>query len=216
MLSLESSDPEFDDYNTHFSVLEKSTEKLLKETKAYTEAVTGMQLPPIISSIINTDHLLHKALLNGANGFGNHFNFLYSPLSGELSLASKHPDAAATISNTPSYVQHLDELRSAVAPELELVESRIVGPVKEFQGVLKVIRKTITKRDHKLTDYDRFNNSLTKLRDKKEKSLNDEKNLFKVCLLLHAGVARRFLTSVFSLSKTLRWRRMSMITLTIR
>ena len=32
----------------------------------------------------------------------------------------------------------------------------------------------------KLTDYDRFNNSLTKLRDKKEKTLNDEKNLFKV------------------------------------
>ena len=31
-----------------------------------------------------------------------------------------------------------------------------------------------------LLDYDRFNNSLTKLRDKKEKSLNDEKNLFKV------------------------------------
>lgn len=31
-----------------------------------------------------------------------------------------------------------------------------------------------------LTDYDRFNNSLTKLRDKKDKSLSDEKNLFKV------------------------------------
>ena len=31
-----------------------------------------------------------------------------------------------------------------------------------------------------LTDYDRHNNSLTKLRDKKEKTLNDEKNLFKV------------------------------------
>ncbi len=30
-----------------------------------------------------------------------------------------------------------------------------------------------------LMDYDRFNNSLTKLRDKKEKSLSDEKNLFK-------------------------------------
>jgi amphiphysin len=29
-------------------------------------------------------------------------------------------------------------------------------------------------------DYDRHSNSLAKLRDKKEKSLNDEKNLFKV------------------------------------
>jgi len=155
-----SSDPEFDDYNTHFAALENSTEKLIKDTKAYIEAVT--------------------ALLIGANGFANHFVFIYSPLASELSLSSKHPTIAATIANTPPYAEHLDELRSAVAPELELIESRVIGPVKEFQGVLKVIRKTITKRDHKLVDYDRFNNSLTKLRDKKEKSLNDEKNLFKL------------------------------------
>jgi hypothetical protein len=32
-----------------------------------------------------------------------------------------------------------------------------------------------------LIDYDRHNNSLNKLREKKEKSLSDEKNLFKVC-----------------------------------
>ncbi|KAI9572620.1 hypothetical protein HD554DRAFT_2014923 [Boletus coccyginus] len=158
--SKKSTDPEFDDYNSHFSVLEQSTEKLLKDTKAYTDAVT--------------------ALLTGANGFGNHFNFLYSPLSGENSLTSKYPDSAATFANTPAYAQHLEELRSAVAPELELIESRVVGPVKEFQNVLKAVRKSITKRDHKLLDYDRFNNSLTKLRDKKEKSLSDEKNLFKL------------------------------------
>jgi hypothetical protein len=35
-----------------------------------------------------------------------------------------------------------------------------------------------------LVDYDRFNNSLTKLRDKKEKTLNDEKNLFKVRVIV--------------------------------
>lgn len=74
----------------------------------------------------------------------------------------------------------MGDLRSSVAPELELIESRIVSPTKEFQGVMKTIRKSITKRDHKLVDYDRFNNSLTKLRDKKEKSLSDEKNLFKL------------------------------------
>ena len=128
-------------------------------------------------------------------------------------MDSKYPDSAATFANTPAYAQHLEELRSAVAPELELIESRVVGPVKEFQGVLKAIRKTITKRDHKLLDYDRFNNSLTKLRDKKEKSLSDEKNLFKVCLPVHTcccGVT----TGTLSSSKTLRQRRMSMITLT--
>jgi len=124
----------------------------------------------------------HKspALFSSSVGFANHFNFIFSPLAAEYNLQSKHPSAQATIENTPPYATALDELRSAISPELELIESRIVAPVKEFQGVLKMIRKSITKRDHKLVDYDRFNNSLTKLRDKKEKSLSDEKNLFKV------------------------------------
>jgi hypothetical protein len=35
-----------------------------------------------------------------------------------------------------------------------------------------------------LVDFDRHNNSLNKLREKKEKSLSDEKNLFKVSFLV--------------------------------
>lgn len=155
-----SSDPEFDDYNNHFISLEKATEKLLKDTKTFSESVIS--------------------LFTSSAGFANHFNFIFSPLAAEYNLQGKHPTCEATIANTPPYSTALDELRSAISPELELIESRIVAPVKEFQGVLKMIRKSITKRDHKLVDYDRFNNSLTKLRDKKEKSLSDEKNLFKL------------------------------------
>ena len=49
-----------------------------------------------------------------------------------------------------SYETSMEELRSAIAPELELIESRVLAPVKEFQGVLKMVRKSITKRDHKV------------------------------------------------------------------
>jgi len=52
-------------------------------------------------------------------------------------------------------------------------------------------------------DYDRFNNSLTKLRDKKEKSLSDEKNLFKVCsssLLLRYLLIHLFSLRLLNLS----------------
>lgn len=58
-----------------------------------------------------------------------------------------------------------------------------------------------------LIDYDRYNNSLTKLRDKKEKSLSDEKNLFKVRFMKLKVLL--FPTSV-SLSKTLKSRPTSM------
>ena len=44
----------------------------------------------------------------------------------------------------------MEELRSTIGPELELIESRISGPTKEFQAVLKLIRKSITKREHKV------------------------------------------------------------------
>jgi amphiphysin len=47
----------------------------------------------------------------------------------------------------------MEELKSAVAPELELIQSRVMGPVKEFQGVMKLIRKSITKRDHKVRTF---------------------------------------------------------------
>ncbi|KAJ4485486.1 BAR-domain-containing protein [Lentinula aciculospora] len=156
----ESNDPEFDDYQRHFSSMEQAVEQLIKDTKAFTDAVNG--------------------LFTSGAGFATHFSVIFHPIAGEYDLLGKHPDATHTIKSIDKYETAMEELRSSVAPELELIESRIVGPTKEFQGVMKTIRKTITKRDHKLVDYDRFNNSLTKLRDKKEKSLSDEKNLFKL------------------------------------
>jgi amphiphysin len=95
-------------------------------------------------------------------------------------LLGSHPEATATIHNVEGYQGALEELRQTVVPELELIDSRVIGPSKELQTLLKTIRKMITKREHKLVDYDRHNNALQKLRDKKEKTLKDEQNLFKL------------------------------------
>jgi len=40
--SPESTDPEFDDYQRNFAVLETAAEKFLKDTKAFTDAVNSM------------------------------------------------------------------------------------------------------------------------------------------------------------------------------
>ncbi|KAG6902988.1 hypothetical protein C0995_008561 [Termitomyces sp. Mi166 len=159
-LAKKSNDPEFDEYNRVFTSLETGAEKLHKDIKALTDAV--------------------RALFTAGAGYGTHFTAILTPLSGEYDLIGKHPNSEQTVRNVPKHQAAMEELKTLVAPELELIESRILAPLKELQGTLKVIRKTITKRDHKLVDYDRFNNSLTKLRDKKDKSLNDEKNLFKL------------------------------------
>lgn len=52
--------------------------------------------------------------------------------------------------NVTTYQADMEELRQTLSPELELIESRIVGPVKELQTIMKGIRKGITKRDHKV------------------------------------------------------------------
>lgn len=127
---VESIDPEFEDYARRFASIETATEKLLKDTKAYNEAVSNL-------------------FTHGA-GFAHSFANVFHPLPGEYDPTGKHPDSAHTIRNVDDYELALEELKSAIVPELELIESRIVGPVKEFQGVLKTIRKTMTKREHKV------------------------------------------------------------------
>ncbi|KJA29329.1 hypothetical protein HYPSUDRAFT_154349 [Hypholoma sublateritium FD-334 SS-4] len=159
-MSKKSADPEFDDYQRHFTSMEKAAEALIKDTKAFTDAVMTL-------------------FMSEAN-FAQHFVVIFQPIAGEYDLMGKHPDAASTIRNVTKYEAAMAEMKEVITPEVELIETRIAGPAKELQAVMKLIRKTITKRDHKLTDYDRFNNSLTKLRDKKDKSLSDEKNLFKL------------------------------------
>jgi amphiphysin len=74
-----------------------------------------------------------------------------SPIGGEYDLLGKYPDAEHTIRSIDKYEAMMVDLRQAVTPELELIETRIVAPLKDYQSVLKTIRKTITKREHKVS-----------------------------------------------------------------
>jgi amphiphysin len=75
---------------------------------------------------------------------------ILSPIAGEYDLIGKHPNSAHTIRSVTNYEQAMIEMKEVVSPELQLIESRIMGPAKELQLVMKVIRKTITKREHKV------------------------------------------------------------------
>ncbi|BGP18419.1 BAR adaptor protein Hob1 [Rhodosporidiobolus nylandii] len=158
-MATKSQDEETNELVRKFGGLEEYTAKLTKDTSSFREAVSSM-------------------LISGS-GFATSFTTLFSPLNDESSLTARHPGAETTLRNIDQYQDLMAELRDAVQPELELIDSRVSQPLKEYQELLKKIRKTITKREHKLVDYDRHNNSYSKLKDKKDKSLSDEKNLFK-------------------------------------
>ena len=89
-------------------------------------------------------------LFTSGQNFAQHFAQIFHPLVGEYDLIGKYPEAQDTIRNVDGYQNVFEELRMNISPELELIESRIVTPIKELQTIMKSIRKNITKRDHKV------------------------------------------------------------------
>ncbi|KAF9112228.1 hypothetical protein BGX27_003783 [Mortierella sp. AM989] len=72
------------------------------------------------------------------------------------------------------------ETRDILLPEVDKLEIQVVRPLTDLQNNMKLIRKTIIKRDHKLVDYDRHRISLKKLREKKERTLSEERQIYKL------------------------------------
>ncbi|ROV92785.1 hypothetical protein VMCG_09043 [Cytospora schulzeri] len=154
-------DPVFIDSERRFQELETETKKLHDESKRYFEAINSM--------------------LNHQIDFSKAMTEIYKPISGRMS----DPDSLVIRSN-PEGVQACEDyeavvkdLQETLAPELEMIESRVVRPANELMDVIKIIRKQLVKREHKKLDYDRHRATLKKLQDKKDKSIKDEKAMWK-------------------------------------
>jgi amphiphysin len=150
----ESTDAEFDDYQRNFALLETAADKFLKDTKTFTDAVNSMcrLISSVMNGIPHQVFLFPPALFTAGGGLAQHFSILFHPIASEYDLLGKFPQAAHTIKNVDAYHTALEELRASISPELELIQSRVVGPVKELQTVMKAIRKVITKREHKVSN----------------------------------------------------------------
>ncbi|KAK4508583.1 hypothetical protein PRZ48_002322 [Zasmidium cellare] len=149
------------DAERRFAELEKETKKLHDESKKYFDAINGM-----------LDHQIE---------FSKACAEIYKPISGRASdpdsyVIDGNPEGIRACEEYESIVQ---ELKASLKPELEMIESRVVKPADELLEIIKVVRKTATKRDHKQLDYDRHNTTLKKLQNKPDKSLKDEKALYK-------------------------------------
>ena len=103
------------------------------------------------------------------------------PISGRVS----DPDSIIQEGNPEGiraceeYENIVRELQATLQPELEMIQARVIGPADELLTVIKVVQKSMLKRQHKQLDYDRHRTSLKKVQDKKDKSLKDEKSLYK-------------------------------------
>ncbi|KAF2798270.1 BAR-domain-containing protein [Melanomma pulvis-pyrius CBS 109.77] len=106
---------------------------------------------------------------------------IYKPISGRMS----DPDSFVHEGNTEGiracdeYEGIVKELQETLKPELEMIETRVIRPADELMEIIKAVRKIALKRDHKQLDYDRHRATLKKLQDKKEKTLKDEKAMYR-------------------------------------
>jgi len=149
------------DAERRFQELETETKKLHDESKKYFEAIKGM--------------LTHQI------EFSQAVAEIYKPISGRVS----DPDSAI-VEGSPEGIRACEEyelivkdLLATLQPELEMIETRVIRPADELLEIVKVIRKSAVKRQHKQLDYDRHRATLKKLQEKKEKSLKDEKAIYK-------------------------------------
>lgn len=90
------------------------------------------------------------AMLTTQANFAAAFSTLFQPLANETSLSYSHPESAQTLKSIVIYQDAMNELRDVIQPELDLIDGRVIAPLKEYGDLLKKVRKTITKRDHKV------------------------------------------------------------------
>ncbi|OZJ06185.1 hypothetical protein BZG36_01003 [Bifiguratus adelaidae] len=158
-------DPEFAELERNFNDLKNMSERLNGDAKRYRDAM--------------------NAMLNHQASFANHLNGVYDPLLGESYLGDgavkrrEQPDYSENMKAVQHFEQIMQEVRDAISPEVEQIDRRVVQPTEEFQQILKGVEKLITKHHHKLVDYDRHRNALEKLQNKKDRSISDEKSMYK-------------------------------------
>ncbi|KAF2740195.1 reduced viability upon starvation protein [Polyplosphaeria fusca] len=154
-------DPIYTDAERRFEELEKETKVLHVESKKYFDAINGMLKHQIEFS---------KAIAE-----------IYKPISGRMS----DPDSfvqegnQAGIEACDEYEGIVKELQETLKPELEMIETRVISPADQLLEIIKAVRKIAQKRDHKQLDYDRHRATHKKLEEKKDKTLKDEKAMYK-------------------------------------
>lgn len=120
-------------------------------------------------------------MLNHQIEFSKAVQEIYKPISGRVSdpnsvIPEGNPEGIRACEEYEAIVR---DLLATLQPELEMIETRVIEPAQQLLEVIKVIQKVAVKRQHKQLDYDRHRATLKKLQDKKDKTLKDEKALFK-------------------------------------
>nr|CAG8448183.1 8591_t:CDS:2 [Entrophospora candida]CAG8450496.1 10521_t:CDS:2 [Entrophospora candida] len=158
-------DYEYNDASKKFAEVANHTEKLHTDVVKFRDQVSLM--------------LNHQANLS------NLLVEVYNPIQGleptDGAVVRRQKTSSHSIKVVESYSQNAKDLRDTILSDLDLLDHEVIHPIADFLTVIKLIKKTITKRDHKKVDYERYSANVKKYKDMKDKilSASEEKNLYK-------------------------------------
>ena len=74
----------------------------------------------------------------------------------------------------------MESARYTLSTDLDQIERLVVSPASDVIELLDRIKRLITKRAHKLLDYDNYRSSLKSLREKQSRTVSEEKKMAQV------------------------------------
>ncbi|KAF7727753.1 hypothetical protein EC973_007212 [Apophysomyces ossiformis] len=158
-------DEEFIALEKKFNEQIKIVEKLQKDGQTFRDAVSAL--------------LMHQTSMSA---------FMATIYSSNLGVEVEEGGVQRRFQQTPAAALQavndaeaaMDYCRAEILPELDAVDRYVIGPTMQMMEIMKIIQKTMTKRNHKLIDYDRHRTGLNKLKAKEQRSFNEEKQILKL------------------------------------
>ncbi|GAA5804817.1 hypothetical protein HPULCUR_010325 [Helicostylum pulchrum] len=146
-------DLEYQCLESRYKQLVQLSNDLCSESMAYRDA---------LSNILN-DQLL----------FANHLTELYGLVQDQTVSYDKQQ-------GLNDYTTAMEYCREETMILLDDLDARVIKPASNYQMITKSVDKIITKRQHKLIDFDRHKNSYLKYSAITEPSPSEEKNMIKL------------------------------------
>ena len=160
----ETVDSEFVDLFESYKGLESCVKKLHEDSRKYKDALNDM--------------LTHQ------KKFAETLVEMFQPISSNKSGTPKSSVTDLSANNFNKEIEtatqleiSMDRVKEEIMPHLLDIERQVVAPAAEYLSFFEQVKKYLTKREHKLVDYDRYREAVKKLKEKKDRSSSDEKKL---------------------------------------
>ncbi|KAJ3410154.1 hypothetical protein HDV05_004034 [Chytridiales sp. JEL 0842] len=178
----ETIDPEFQDLESRFQSLETNASKLHTDAKKFKDSLAMMLQHQ--ESFAVTLKEVYEPLGSGSRR-GSETDMDANPevpVGSRNSLSQRslpRPTPPASMQAVEHFALIAAHARESLLPDLEVIERRLVSPTADLVSLLANVKKHISKRGHKLIDFDRHRESVRKLKEKADRTVSDEKALGK-------------------------------------